>query len=588
MRLLVKGALGLAVAYLLLLAAMAVGVERSLRSLETDLSSNTVRLLAREQANLVIERSMETLRDPDADSRRRLHERIEDLTVLSEVVTSLSVVDKVGRVVASESPSPASQGAPAAALFGVPPQPRLERSSSVFRRGGDYLVLVPLLEGSELIGYLRVGLHSKSIAALYEQGRWRTLVLGALGLAAVGVLGALLQVQLSRRAAAIAATLDGVPPPRAAIAAGDEFARVLRSASRVKGDLDEARRQSERRGLHVGALARLLRVGVVLAGRDLQPEYVSARARELCGCDGEADFREAWRVLEPGLRRALAEPPSSPDEGRSRLVEVRAGHTVQTEIHRLEGPGEDYLVVLSDPRALEAVENDTRLLRQLEGLGRTYRTLAHELRAPMGAVMLNLEQLQENLGGGNGRWNDRARRCVALLGSELHRLNRSLLGIFTQTVPEASPQKFDLAGSLSELGALLAPQARRQSVELLVRVPDAPLPVRGYPDRLRQAFLNVAVNALEAMPSGGRLTLEARRDGGQARIAVRDTGPGIPPAALPRVYDPDFTTKEGGSGIGLHVARTVVELHGGEIGVESQPGRGTDVLVVMPLAASAS
>jgi signal transduction histidine kinase len=112
--------------------------------------------------------------------------------------------------------------------------------------------------------------------------------------------------------------------------------------------------------------------------------------------------------------------------------------------------------------------------------------------------------------------------------------------------------------------------------------------VRGYPDRLRQAFLNVAVNALEAMPRGGRLTLEARRDGTQARIAVRDTGPGIPAATLQRVYDPDFTTKDGGSGIGLHVARAVVELHGGEIGVESEPGRGTDVLVVVPLAASAS
>jgi signal transduction histidine kinase len=203
-------------------------------------------------------------------------------------------------------------------------------------------------------------------------------------------------------------------------------------------------------------------------------------------------------------------------------------------------------------------------------------------------VMLNLELLQENIGGTNDRWNDRTRRCVGVLRSELQRLNRSLHGIFTQTVPETSPQSFDLAGSLSDLGALLAPQARRQSVELLVRVQDAPLPVRGYPDRMRQALLNVAVNALEAMPRGGRLTLEARRDGTQARIAIRDTGPGIPPAALPRVYDSEFTTKDGGSGIGLHVARAAVELHGGEIGVLSEPGRGTDVLVVLPLAPSVS
>ena len=109
--------------------------------------------------------------------------------------------------------------------------------------------------------------------------------------------------------------------------------------------------------------------------------------------------------------------------------------------------------------------------------------------------------------------------------------------------------------------------------------------MRGYRDRLRQAFLNVAVNALEAMPRGGHLTVEARRNGTQASVALRDDGPGIPPEALPRLFDPDFSTKDGGSGIGLHVARAVVELHGGEIRVESEPGRGTDVRVTVPLAA---
>ena len=106
--------------------------------------------------------------------------------------------------------------------------------------------------------------------------------------------------------------------------------------------------------------------------------------------------------------------------------------------------------------------------------------------------------------------------------------------------------------------------------------------MRGYPDRLRQAFLNVAVNALEAMPRGGRLIVEARPDGTRASVALRDNGPGIPPEALPHLFDPDFSTKDGGSGIGLHVARALVELHGGEIRVESEPGHGTDVRVPSP------
>jgi signal transduction histidine kinase len=90
------------------------------------------------------------------------------------------------------------------------------------------------------------------------------------------------------------------------------------------------------------------------------------------------------------------------------------------------------------------------------------------------------------------------------------------------------------------------------------------------------------------MPRGGRLALEAAVDGRLARIALRDTGPGIDPEALVRIYDLDFSTKEGGSGIGLYVARALVELHGGEIRVESAAGRGTDVTVSLPLAGGAA
>jgi hypothetical protein len=163
-----KSALGLAAAYLVLVAALAFGLERSLRSLEETLSADTVRILAREQASLIFERSVAALRYPDVDSRRRLHERIEDLTMLSEVVTSLSVVDASGRVVASEAPDGGGRFAPAAQLFGVPPLSRLEVSGRrSFMRGGDYVVLVPLVEEAGVAGYLRVGLHSDQIASLY-------------------------------------------------------------------------------------------------------------------------------------------------------------------------------------------------------------------------------------------------------------------------------------------------------------------------------------------------------------------------------------------------------------------------------------
>jgi signal transduction histidine kinase len=582
-----ESALGLAVGHLVLVGGLAVGLERTLRSLEKQLSADAVRLLAGEQANLVFERSVAALQYPDADSRRRLHERIEDLTMLSEVVTSLSVVDADGRVVASEKPVSTGRFAPASQLFGVPPLSRLEAADRrPFLRGGDYVVLVPLVEEGKVAGYLRVGLHDDRIASLFDLGRSRLVAFFGLGLVGVGALSALLQVRLSRRAASIAAVLDGASPPPA-LAPADAFAGVLRTARRVKGDLEEARRESERRGLQVGALARILQVGVVVAGPDLAVDYVSARALELFGCADEAAFRTAWRRVLPSLQRALGGTRSRPGTVRTTRVEAAPGLPVQAELHPLAGPTEDHLVLLSDPRALEAIEVDARLERQLDGLGRVYRTLAHELRAPLGAMMMNLDLLHESLSE-EGEASAPARRHVGVLREELHRLNRSLSGVLAQTVPGSPAETFDLTGSLADLVALLGPQARRQAVELEARLPDEALLVRGYPDRLRQAFLNVAVNALEAMPRGGRLTLEARRDGTRARVALRDNGPGIPPESLPRVYDPDFSTKDGGSGIGLNVARALVELHGGEIQVQSAIGRGTDVRVVVPLAAKAA
>jgi signal transduction histidine kinase len=200
-------------------------------------------------------------------------------------------------------------------------------------------------------------------------------------------------------------------------------------------------------------------------------------------------------------------------------------------------------------------------------------------------MMINLDLLRDSLAERAAQSDpDRQRRYVEVLRDELIRLNRSLHGILTQTVPEAKPTDFDLAEQLSDLVALMGPQAGRQNVALQTRLHERPLNVRGYPDRLRQALLNVAVNALEAMPQGGRLMVAAEREDQRIAVRLRDSGPGIDPADLERIYEPDFSTKQGGSGIGLYVARALVELHGGTIRVDSAPGQGTEVKVTLPPA----
>jgi signal transduction histidine kinase len=266
---------------------------------------------------------------------------------------------------------------------------------------------------------------------------------------------------------------------------------------------------------------------------------------------------------------------------------VAGGRKLRIEPYRLGGDDcDEFLVLLNDMDVLDSLETDIRLANQLQGMARVYRTVAHELRAPLSAMMIHLDLLRESLTaeGSSDADKETQSHYVVVLRDELDRLNRSLSEVLTQTVPSADPRdKFDLRQAVSELGTLLAPQARRQGVELRTAMPDEPVFIVGHRDRLKQSFLNIAVNALEAMPQGGRMSLEMQIDGSRVRVSVADTGRGIPSEVLARIYERDFTTKGTGSGIGLYVARTLVEMHGGAIETESHEGQGTRVEVVLPI-----
>jgi signal transduction histidine kinase len=137
---------------------------------------------------------------------------------------------------------------------------------------------------------------------------------------------------------------------------------------------------------------------------------------------------------------------------------------------------------------------------------------------------------------------------------------------------------------IRDLEALLAPQANQQRIRLDVRLPEAEIVLVGHRDRLKQALLNIATNALEAMPDGGQMGMACEPRDGHASVLIRDSGPGIPPEVMGKIYGMYFTTKSGGTGIGLYVARSVVESHGGNIRVDSHAGEGTSFEVDLPLA----
>jgi signal transduction histidine kinase len=174
---------------------------------------------------------------------------------------------------------------------------------------------------------------------------------------------------------------------------------------------------------------------------------------------------------------------------------------------------------------------------------------------------------------------------VDVIAAEIRRLDEVVQGFLKFTRPEdLKLQPVRLAALFDEVVPIVQPEADRHQVQLVVDCAGAP-DVNGDPTMLRQAFLNLALNACQAMPNGGTLRIRADSVRGQ-RVAVvfSDTGVGIPPENLKRIFDLYFTTKQGGSGIGLSMVYRTVQMHDGEIEVQSTPGKGTAFRLLLPQA----
>lgn len=334
------------------------------------------------------------------------------------------------------------------------------------------------------------------------------------------------------------------------------------------------------RSLHVAArfraLSRALRVGVVVVVEG-RIAFVNRRAMDLFGLSKRADFLRHWRHERLGERilegRIFDGGGAEPGERiRADVIAIDADRT---------------LVLLHDTSILDALEADARLAARAEGLERIQRAMAHDLKGSIGGMAINLDLLGECLadrGRGPSQAAARQRRYVAALREEVSRINRSLLEILGQLTPSrAEPEAFDLRSPLEDVASLLAPQARKQRVRLTRRLPREPVGFVGHRDQLKKAFLNVSVNALEAMPQGGHLALEMAVEHECARVEVRDTGKGIPAEVLERVYDVQFTTKRAGCGTGLSIARALVQLHGGDMEITSAEGQGSAVRMGLPV-----
>ena len=234
---------------------------------------------------------------------------------------------------------------------------------------------------------------------------------------------------------------------------------------------------------------------------------------------------------------------------------------------------------------VKSLEAEITRQERLSELGNLAATVAHEIRNPLNSVSMGLQRLKAEFSP--SRDQDEYARFLNLIQGEVHRLN-AIVEQFLSLARPLSLKREEIAmdGFLTELITLAAGDAAAANVRIDLKVAPGLSPLDADPNYLKQLLLNLILNGVQAMPAGGTLTVVADADKDHLRLTVADQGTGIERQALAKIFEPYFTTKPNGSGLGLSIARWIAEAHGGKITVESAPGQGSRFQVLLPFRAA--
>jgi len=219
-----------------------------------------------------------------------------------------------------------------------------------------------------------------------------------------------------------------------------------------------------------------------------------------------------------------------------------------------------------------------RRSEKLSTLGEMAAMLAHEIRNPLGSIRGTAEILRDDF-----RPGDPKHEFIEIQIKETERLNH-VVEDFLRMARQQPVELRDcsIREELETIVTLVTRDAQDRGIALRLEASPQETIVRGDGEKLRQAFLNIVINALQATPSGGSVNIVLNRIDSEFEITFRDSGTGIAPDDLQRIFEPFYTTKPDGTGLGLAVTRKIIEAHGGTLVVKSELGHGTTVLVRLP------
>jgi PAS domain S-box-containing protein len=457
----------------------------------------------------------------------------------------------------------------------------------------------PFSNGREPFGEVRVavssGLLRVEIAPIVTKLGW--IVLFALVISTVlaaVVSGATLAPlkDISAQLDRISAGQYDAPAPEVKGFAGgtDELGQVSRKITQVGQQLRGVHEIFSTLRENMNSVMAGMEDGLLLFTREARAVMVSPAAEKFLGAPAGHflgrrvhdifplghPLHEVLQVQGDELREMTAETDLETIQGPKRVsVSVQA---IQEDGERMGA-----LMTLRDLDSIESINTQLQVSERLAALGRITAGVAHEVKNPLNSMRLWLENLKESL---PVEADTGAQQAVQVLDKEIDRLDAVVKRFLDFTRPmDVRLEPTQLADILREVVEIAQPQLQKSNVQVAQLLPiDVP---EVYVDRalLKQAVLNLVLNAVEAMPNGGQLHLVLSRRGEMAEITVGDTGKGIPIENQQKIFQLFFTTRPGGSGIGLASTFRIVQLHNGSIDFTSEVGRGTTFRIELPLAA---
>jgi signal transduction histidine kinase len=382
--------------------------------------------------------------------------------------------------------------------------------------------------------------------------------------------------------------VEAVEAAEAASGRSDEYGAVSSKIDRLGRQMRDVKEVFSALKENLDQMMANLQDGVMLFTSDFKAVLVSASAERFIGKPrGDMLGSHPTEIFsqESRLGRAILEAFETRRPTLDEEIELENGRRIQISLDFIEERGERIgaLLTLRDAESVHRIEDEIELSRRLAAIGRLTSGVAHEVKNPINAIVVHLEVLRQKL----SQVDPDTRRHMDVIGAEIKRLDRVVQTLVDFTRPvELRLADIDLRKLVDEVVTLAAPQAERHSVRIQREISPEPLPVRIDVDLVKQAVLNIVINGLQAMAEGGNLHISSRREGDGAVITVRDEGPGIPAEIRDKIYNLYFTTKKGGSGIGLPMAYRVLQLHNGSLEFDSVEGGGATFILRLPLMES--